>query len=322
MLIASQQERDPGARAHAADPDHLAREVDEPVLLEQLAPIRLERAAVGAEAVVDPLGETRGELGRHERLGADHQRRIVLDARLAVDPLGHLRERVHAVAGAGLGDRGLGAGHHRLGHLRAIRLERSVDVEARVVHLEVRLAGELGHRRAVAGDRRAHSRRPFERCEAAVPAGDLETRRQALDVPLEWARRGLVEVVDVEHQAALRRAEDAEVREVRITAQLHPQAGRRRRGEIIGHHQRRAPEECERGDHHAAVANRYEVLGPRDRLGLQQRDRVGTAHRWCEVGVLAARDGLALRPPAGDAVLDARVLEDRRSRTGEIGCSR
>ena len=51
-------------------------------------------------------------------------------------------------------------------------------------------------------------------------AGDLQARRQALDVPLPRPGQGLVEVVDVEHQAALRGGEHPEVGQVGIAAGL------------------------------------------------------------------------------------------------------
>ena len=57
--------------------------------------------------------------------------------------------------------------------------------------------------------------------EAVVPAGDLQARREALDVPLPGPRQGLVEVVDVEDEATLRGGEHAEVRQVGVPAGLH-----------------------------------------------------------------------------------------------------
>ena len=52
-------------------------------------------------------------------------------------------------------------------------------------------------------------------------------------------RQGLIEVVDVEQQLPLRRSERAELRKVRVTAQLHVQPGRRRARQIHGHDLRR-----------------------------------------------------------------------------------
>jgi hypothetical protein len=57
LPVASEQQRDPGARANAADPDHLAGEVDQAVALEQEAPVTLEARAVGAQELVQPVEE-------------------------------------------------------------------------------------------------------------------------------------------------------------------------------------------------------------------------------------------------------------------------
>ena len=56
------------------------------------------------------------------------------------------------------------------------------------------------------------------RGEVAVAPGDREARREALDVPLPGPGKGLVEVVDVQHQPAIGGGEDPEVREVRVAA--------------------------------------------------------------------------------------------------------
>ena len=50
---------------------------------------------------------------------------------------------------------------------------------------------------------------------------DDDAGGEPLDVPLPGPRVGLVEVVEVERQPPLRRAEQAEVRKVRVAAELH-----------------------------------------------------------------------------------------------------
>ena len=52
LVIPAEQQRDPGARADAADADDLAGEVDEAVTLEQPAAVASERAAIGADGIV------------------------------------------------------------------------------------------------------------------------------------------------------------------------------------------------------------------------------------------------------------------------------
>ena len=73
---------------------------------------------------------------------------------------------------------------------------------------------------------------------AAVATEDLEARGETLHVPLPRAGERLVEVVDVEHQLPLGRAEHAEVRQVRVAAELDVDPGPRSRGQVGGHDQR------------------------------------------------------------------------------------
>ena len=88
----------------------------------------------------------------------------------------------------------------------------------------------------------------------------------------------LVEVVAVEDELALGRAEDAEVGEVGVAADLGRQARARRRREVRRHDQRRPPEEGEGRDQHPAVADGDELGHPRRGLLLEER-RPGRAGR-------------------------------------------
>ena len=65
------------------------------------------------------------------------------------------------------------------------------------------------------------------RVEAPVAPRDGEARDQPLHVPLERAGQRLVEVVHAEDEPAVRRGEDAEVRQVRVAAELRVQPGAR-----------------------------------------------------------------------------------------------
>jgi len=60
---------------------------------------------------------------------------------------------------------------------------------------------------------------------ACLASGEDEAYGEALDVPLEWAANGLVEVVDVEDEAAIGRGEGSEVADVRVAAELGEDAG-------------------------------------------------------------------------------------------------
>ena len=137
-----------------------------------------------------------------------------------------------------------------------------------------RLLGEPAHRGAVALGRREDDLAAGLGGEPVVPSGHGQARRQPLDVPLERAGQGLVEVVDVEDQPPLRRGERAEVGQVRVPAQLHPQPRRGRGGQVGRHRQRRSPVEGERGHQHPAVPDRHQLRHPRLRLPQQQPDRI------------------------------------------------
>ena len=115
-----------------------------------------------------------------------------------------------------------------------------LDLEAGVPDLEVAHPGELRHPRAVRGNGLEHDALLLRDREAAVARGDQHADREALDVPLPRARQRLVEVVDVEDEPSLGRRVEAEVREVRVAAALHDEAGPRSGGEVGRHDQRRA----------------------------------------------------------------------------------
>ena len=87
--------------------------------------------------------------------------------------------------------------------------EHVVDVEVGVPDVEVRHRGELAHRRRGTRASTLEQRsavRSLAR-EAVVATGDREAGGEALHVPLPRPGQRLVEVVDVEHEPALGRAE-------------------------------------------------------------------------------------------------------------------
>jgi hypothetical protein len=100
---------------------------------------------------------------------------------------------------------------------------------------------------------------------------------------------GLVEVVEVEREMSLGRPEDAEVRDVRIAAQLHADARPRRRREIGRHDRRSAAEEREGRDEHPPVTDRGQLGDPGGRLLLENVDRVRAPRRRFPLPVAAPR---------------------------------
>ena len=265
---------------------------------------------------------SRSRLVAGDVLDRHDQRRVAGDPRLAVDDRRQLGERLHAVLRAALGD---------------VRLERAsrpwrpstspacvtsrdevVDVDPRVPEVEVPHRGERPDALPVRPADLAVDRRPLLVVEAAVAAGDGEARDEPLDVPLERAGERLVEVVEAEDDPPVGRGEAAEVRQVRVAAELgvEPRPGPAR--EIRGHQVGGAAVERERRDEHAAVADRDELGHARLRLLLEQLDRVGPVRGRLPVGVRGARHlgarGLAARGALGDReVLDAGARRLRRA---------
>ncbi len=164
--------------------------------------------------------------------------------------------------------------------------------------------------------------RSRSRCdEPAFAPRDRDARHQSLEIPLPRARERLVEIVDVEDQAPLGRAEEAEVRKVGIAAALNVEAGTRRRREVGGHDRRCAAIERERRGEHAPVADRHELGDARRRLRLEDADRIrsvpGRLVRlpWLERGTaLRAARPRSARSAAVACVVMAAILPPARPR--------
>ncbi len=182
------------------------------------------------------------------------------------------------------------------------RAEHLLLAEPGVPDLQVAELGEPAHRLAVRRDARGRRRSAVPAAEPAVAAGDRDARREALEVPLPRAGQRLVEVVEVEHQAAVRGRVAAEVGEVRVAAELRRQARARRGGEVGGHDRRRAAEERERRRRHAPVADRDELGQPLGGLALEDADGVGAPRRRRPVALTAPRRVLPRAPATGPAL--------------------
>ena len=140
-------------------------------------------------------------------------------------------------------------------------------------------------------------------------AGDREARGHALDVVLERAGQRLVEVVQVEHEGSFRRRVHAEVREMRVAAQLDVQPGRRRVLQIGGHDLRRAAIERERRHHHAPVTDGHEVGLARRVLRFEQRDGIRSVRRGRPPRVVRGSGLRARRLPLRLSLLHTRVRD-------------
>ena len=154
-----------------------------------------------------------------------------------------------------------------------------VDVEG--AHVRVGM-----HALAIGSDRDVGGALALVLGEPTSPGGNDAARCQTLDVPLERASKRLVEVVHVEQQVALRRGEEAEVREVGVAAELDIQAAVRMTGQVRTHGQGRATIERRRRDCHPAVPDGDQLGDARRRLLGDEVDRICPS-----IATLARRPG-------------------------------
>ena len=302
-------QHDPGAGPDAADPHDLAGQRDEPVALHQHAALRRQAGAVLVQEGLDDLDVALPCLADQHLLGGHQHRRVRDELRLAVHDVQVPLERVQVVAAQRLLEpllRLLGAGPVGQGPepLLQVRRRHACVPDVQVAHL-----GELEHGLAVRLHGRHHDVLPLDLVEPEVPPGDLHRCGEALQVPLDGAGQGLVEVVQTEDERALGCVEDAEVQQVRITAQLGAQSCGRRRRQVGGHDARAATEEGEGRHQHPAVADRHQLGGPSSGLALEDGDGILAGRQR-----VPRREGLEgdLRPTSATAGLtfgDALRLE-------------
>ena len=314
-------QQDPGAGADAADPDHLAGHLDQRELSEQVPPVGLQGAPVlaqhGAELLVDRIGR---HIGEDVFDGHDH-RRVADDPPPPVHHGGELAQRLGAVPGVGLGQQALGS-------LEPFRLDLGLeladgllDVQVGIPDVQERLLGEGAHRRAVPLGCRQDDLAAGFGGEPVVPSRHGQAGGQPLDVPLERAGQGLVEIVDVEDQPPLRRGERPEIGQVRIPAQLHPKPRRGSCGQIRRHRQRGPPVEGERGYQHPPVPDRHQLRHPALCLLQQQPDRIPRLARR-ELGMGVQRSQRPGFLPPRSPVRAAQLLHRPGPRRMRARCPR
>ncbi|MNT09472.1 hypothetical protein D3C72_1442570 [compost metagenome] len=182
-----------------------------------------------------------------------HERRLVADHEAAVDRLGRaVGEHARGAAARLLDDR-------EFGRVFGAELQQGLRGEPRVPGLQRVHACEGPHAVAVGLGQLLHGLAPDARLETPVARGHHERGGQPAHVPVEGALQGFVEIVDVEDQRALGAGKEAEVREVRIAAQLRRDAAVRQPGEVVRHQAGGAAVEREGADQHAAVAHRHQL---------------------------------------------------------------
>jgi hypothetical protein len=149
----------------------------------------------------------------------------------------------------------------------------------------------------VAADHAAHRGAAGAVLVARLAAGHREARGQSLEVPLEGAAAGLVEVVQVEDEVAVRGGVGAEVEQVGISAHLHLDPAVGKAAHVRGHEPRCAPEERERGDGHLPPADGEQLGAAPGHGGPEPRQEVLAPRPGGELTVLLAGQVLAARPP-------------------------
>jgi hypothetical protein len=164
-------------------------------------------------------------------------------------------------------------------YLRVLDVHRPAEilhVDVLVPELQVSHRSEVVHAGAVRAYRPARDLPLRRLVEVVEPGRHNETRGEPQQVPLPRSRQRLVEVVLVEHELALGRGIGTEVREVRVTAELNLEAGRRGGCEVRRHDPGRPSEEGERRDPHSGMALRHQPLKSRAVLFRDQLDRVAS----------------------------------------------
>ena len=232
MLVAALEQHDERLRADTADSDDFARDVDDLEPLQQVATVVLQCGAVGAELFVDHVFDfVARHAGRSGQVAdRDDHGGLADDPVLTVDVLGELRECLQAVAGVRFLDGLLGllfqpfafrTFQFRCGVAHGLQHVVGRDVRVPDVH---RVGGrERGHCLPIGPHRRRRRDAHVGLCEGVVAGRDREARCHPLHVILEWTGKSLVEVVHIEQQRAFGRREDAEVRQVRVAAELDGQ---------------------------------------------------------------------------------------------------
>ena len=143
---------------------------------------------------------------------------------------------------------------------------------------------------------------------AGLAPGEDEAGGHALDVPLEGAADGLVEVVDVEDEAAVGRGEGAEVADVGVAAELGEDAGVGAEREVAGHDGNGAAKEAE-----GRAAMRSYLMatsaGTRPRMEAASRSSgAACASFGLPAGMLGAAHMFALGLAQGEALARGRGM--------------
>ena len=282
--------------ADTADADDLADHIDQREPVEQTPEVLLQGQAIPGEELVD-------EVGLLFVIDGDANRRILVDPRPAVDHAGELAEGALARADLRLL---LDVGRQGAAVRRFEVLDQVIDGDAVVPDVQLGRIGISPHALAV-GRRRRHHRGLGD--ARLVPGGagrHHQARRQTLEIPLEGAGQGFVEVAQVEQQVPLGRRPESEIEDVGIAAELHLEAAVRFRRQVGGHHRGRPPVIVPRRHRHAPVPEGHQIGRANLVLAGDRGERVVAACLLVPVPLGAGRHPLAGGLPRRFPLLDGR----------------
>ena len=274
------------------DADHLEREVDEPVALEEVAPVLGHRRPVVGEDLLERRRagppSTCVTTGGSSRITRRPSTTPVSDSKARIPS----RRRALLKTASNRARRAAPAATLQ----QARRLARLPDVgvgDRGVPDVDQAHAGVAGHPLAVAAHGR-HRRRRGSAAALKPLARPAITMLAASRLTSHSHGPGSVSSKSFASKTRVRsgRGEQPEVGQVGVAARLDEDVGAGRRGEIERHDRRRAPVVGERGLRHPLVAERDELREPVRLLRLQDRDRVAAGRRL-EGGVAGARHPLA-----------------------------
>ncbi len=138
---------------------------------------------------------------------------------------------------------------------------------------------------------------------SGLAPGEEDAGGHALDVPLEGTGDGLVEVVDVEDDAAIETGEGAEVADVGVSAELVEDGGVGGEGEIGGHDGDGSAEVAEGREGHALVLEVDEGGDAAAHGGVEELEGVGGAVARVPASVVGAAEEFAAAAAEGGALL-------------------
>ena len=248
ILQVAAEQADPAMRADTADPDDFPRDVNETVAAEEDAPFGGERSQVAGHEAADLREDGRFVVQSH------HQWRIVTYAPRVARHLGELIERLQMASLLCFGCAG-----SRVSTNLAHQTKDVVNVDAGVPDIEGGHACECRDVLSIRARGIDRGSFCFTSAETDVARRDDQARSEAFEVPLPRTAKGLVEVIDAEYQATLRRCIETEIAQVRIPTELDLDATHRGQCEIARHDRSGTPKERERGRNHALEPDGDEV---------------------------------------------------------------